>query len=271
MPRFLVFRLYGPLASWGEVAIGELRSSAVHPTRSALLGLLAAARGLRRDAEAEQAELARTLRFAVRVESAGVPLSDYHTAQVMAPRRGQVYPTRKSQLRGAGGSRGGRDDLETILSRRDYRCDALYTIAAWHEGDDPVNDLDRLAAALRRPVFPLYLGRKSCPPGLPLCPRVLAAPSAAAAFETADLPLPFPLPIEQMRGHGRAHLGIYWEGSPEIVGLEATESTLRRDDPGSRRRRDYRTRRELFTPEISPHGPDGKEDDDVFEPHPPRP
>ncbi len=260
MPRFLVFRLYGPLASWGEVAVGELRSTALHPTRSALLGLLAAALGLRRDAEREHAELARTLRFAVRVESAGVPLSDYHTAQVMAPRRGQAYPTRKSQLRGR------RADLETILSRRDYRCDALCTVAAWQEGDVPEVELDRLASALERPVFPLYLGRKSCPPALPLCPRVLAAPSAAAAFETVDLPLPFPLPVERMRGEGRPHLGIYWEGSPEVAGLQATASSLRRDDPGSRLRRDYRTRRELFTPTV---WPEGKEDDDVPEPHPP--
>jgi CRISPR system Cascade subunit CasD len=267
MPRFLVFRLYGPLASWGEVAVGEIRSTAIHPTRSALLGLLAAALGLRRDAEDEHAELSRTLRFAVRVESAGVPLSDYHTAQVMAPRRGRVDATRKAQLRGR------RVDLETILSRRDYRCDALYTVVAWQEGapqGPPLWPLDALARALERPVFPLYLGRKSCPPGLPLSPRVLDAPSAAVAFETVDLPLPFPLPVERMRDGGRAHLGIYWEGSPEIAGLEAEESTLRRDDPGSRLRRDYRTRRELFTPVFRrDEDPDGKEDSDVSEPYPP--
>jgi CRISPR system Cascade subunit CasD len=262
VPRFLVFRLYGPLASWGEVAVGELRSSAVHPTRSALLGLLAAALGLRRDAEREQGELGRTLRFAVRVESAGVPLRDYHTAQVAAPRRGRIHATREAQLRGR------RNELETILSRRDYRCDALYSVAAWHEGDGPLRELDGLARALERPVFPLYLGRKSCPPGLPLSPRVIAAPSAAAALETADLPLPFPLPVERMRGDSRAHLGIYWEGSPEVAGLEAAASALRRDDPVSRLRQDYRTRRELFTPAIPT---DGKEEDDVPQPHQPLP
>jgi CRISPR system Cascade subunit CasD len=194
----------------------------------------------------------------------------------MAPRRGQIYPTRTAQLRGR------RADLETILSRRDYRCDALYTLAAWHEGPEAGHEgddapprwpLDRLARALERPVFPLYLGRKSCPLGLPLSPRVIDAPSAAIALETADLPLPFPLPVERMRGHGRAHLGIYWEGSPEVVGLEATESALRRDDPGSRLRRDYRTRRELFTPRVDLNEPadgawGGKEDSDVSEPDP---
>src|SRR6185295_12377864 len=66
MPSFLVFRLYGPLASWGEVAVGEVRPSNLHPTRSALLGLLGAALGLRRSDEAALADLARTVRFAVR-------------------------------------------------------------------------------------------------------------------------------------------------------------------------------------------------------------
>lgn len=245
MRSFLVFRLYGPLASWGEVAVGEERPSALHPTRSALLGLLAAALGLRREALPELTELGRTLRFAVRVESAGVPVRDFHTAQVLAPRRGGVQTTREAQLRGR------RHELETILSWRDYRCDALYRVAAWHEGESPRWELSALAHALKRPVFPLYLGRRSCPPGLPLSPRVLEAPSAAAALQAADLPLPFLLPVERMRDGSRTALGVYWEGSPEAAGFVARESALRRDDPVPRLRRSYRTRSEQFTPDLS--------------------
>ena len=51
MKEYLVFQLYAPLASWGEEASGEIRHSATVPTRSALLGLLAAALGIRRDEE----------------------------------------------------------------------------------------------------------------------------------------------------------------------------------------------------------------------------
>ena len=50
----LLFRLYGPLASWGEIAVGESRHTAVYPSKSALLGLLAASLGIRRDEEERQ-------------------------------------------------------------------------------------------------------------------------------------------------------------------------------------------------------------------------
>ncbi|MEX2322042.1 MAG: CRISPR-associated protein Cas5, partial [Saccharospirillum sp.] len=38
--EFLVFRLYGPLASWGNTAVGGVRPTLAMPTRSAILGML---------------------------------------------------------------------------------------------------------------------------------------------------------------------------------------------------------------------------------------
>ncbi|WP_295540003.1 CRISPR-associated protein Cas5, partial [Thiolapillus sp.] len=52
MDDYLVFQLYAPLASWGGQAVGQERPSDDHPGRSALLGLLAAALGIRREEEA---------------------------------------------------------------------------------------------------------------------------------------------------------------------------------------------------------------------------
>ena len=45
---YLVFRLYGPMCSWGDIAVGEVRPSTVHPSKSAILGLIAAALGVKR-------------------------------------------------------------------------------------------------------------------------------------------------------------------------------------------------------------------------------
>ncbi|MGL4603678.1 MAG: CRISPR-associated protein Cas5, partial [Iodobacter sp.] len=57
MSPYLVFRLYGAMASFGEIAVGELRHSAAYPSRSALLGLLGAALGIARSNEAGQQAL----------------------------------------------------------------------------------------------------------------------------------------------------------------------------------------------------------------------
>ena len=51
MREHLLFQLYGPLASWGEIAVGEQRPSRDRPTKSAIMGLLAAALGVERDQE----------------------------------------------------------------------------------------------------------------------------------------------------------------------------------------------------------------------------
>jgi CRISPR system Cascade subunit CasD len=71
MRDYLLFRLYGPLAAWGDIAVGEYRPSFAHPGKSAIIGLLAAALGIRRDKE-EQKSLAESCSFAVRVDSMGV-------------------------------------------------------------------------------------------------------------------------------------------------------------------------------------------------------
>jgi CRISPR system Cascade subunit CasD len=221
-----------------------VRPSALQPSRSALLGLLAAALGLRRHDEAAQAALSRTLRFAILVERAGVPVTDYHTTQVAAPQRGRPARVRADQLRER------RHALSTILSRRDYRCDALYDVAAWHEGGEVAFPLTRLAGALERPVFTLYLGRKSCPLALPLSPRVVEAENVLAALHgapAAAVAVPGAWRETLLAAHlPGSTLGIFWEGDPGLGAETAQSRTVRRDDPVSSVRRVFRTRTEDF-------------------------
>jgi len=166
--EYLLFRLYGPLASWGEIAVGESRHSAVYPGKSALLGLLAAALGIRRDEEARQAAIAAGYRFAVKVISTGHPLRDYHTTQAPDAVGKFVYRTRRDELVT------GKERLGTILSSREYRCDALSLVAVVAENDAPYT-LQEIRAALLQPRFHLYLGRKSCPLAAPLNPLIRTA------------------------------------------------------------------------------------------------
>lgn len=177
---FLVFQLQAPLAAWGDIAVGECRPTMAYPGQSALLGLLAAALGVRREDAEAQVALNQHYGFAVGVQSGGKLLRDYHTAQVAGEAALKKRPrvTRRDELAIA------RQDLHTILSTRDYRQNAACLVAVQLLGaaDNAPYGLAALAAALRTPRFVLYLGRKSCPPAAPLFPQLIDAESALAAM-----------------------------------------------------------------------------------------
>ena len=146
----LLLRLAAPLQSWGADSKFETRKTNREPTKSGVLGLVAAALGLRRDDEEGLAHLAR-LRFGVRVDREGDLLVDFHTAHRLTKKNSLVAFDPKGA---------------SWVTHRHYLCDAVFL--AGLESDDRAW-LGELEAALRRPVYPPFLGRRSCPPTLPLC------------------------------------------------------------------------------------------------------
>lgn len=227
MSRYLLFQLQGALASWGEPAVGEMRHTNSVPSRSALLGLLAAALGISRDEEARLSEFNHHYLLAVRLLNEGSWLSDYHTIQVPKENRKLHHASRKDELTLDP------DELQTILSRREYRCDVYYLVAVALTEGAPYG-LDELADALRYPRFPLYLGRKSCPLGLPLAP----------SCQEGDLGNLLQKAEERLLVDLRPRLGwgdvCYWEGEHE--GLLLQQSQLRTDQSMSRRRWQFSSR-----------------------------
>jgi CRISPR system Cascade subunit CasD len=228
MRDYLLFRLYGPLAAWGDIAVGEYRPSFAHPGKSAIIGLLAAALGIRRDEEERQKSLAESCPFAVRVDSMGVLLRDYHTTQVPSAKKGVVHYTRRSEL--------ATDNLNTILSSRDYRCDAAYTVAITVADRSPYT-VQQLASALLKPVFTLYLGRKSCPLSLPLQPQVISAETLRDALESVP-------PTDELSGIVlKGDAMVFWEDDT-TSGFERQQVITRRDEPRSRKRWQFSERQE---------------------------
>ena len=69
--NYLLFRLYGPMASWGEIAVGETRHTASYPGKSAIIGLMAAALGTKRNDTEKQLRMQQGYAFAVEVYSQG--------------------------------------------------------------------------------------------------------------------------------------------------------------------------------------------------------
>lgn len=257
MTAFLLLTLYAPLASWGDIAVGEVRGSWDRPSRSAVLGLVAAALGIDRDDQGAHDGLDVGYGVAVRQDSAGTPLVDYHTAQtavegtVKALKKRKVPLTRRALLDKRHG------DPQTILSRRGYRQDALATVALWaHAGARwPLHEL---AERLRRPVFVLYAGRKANAFGLPLDPAVVAADTLAAAFaHRADVPRALDASRLQLAPVGAREIahdpcGSATEGFAS--GLRTVRREVRRDAGAQRTRWQFAERVvEVGVPTL-PHG-----------------
>ena len=243
---YLVFRLYGPMASWGQAAVGGERPTGMAPGRAAILGLMGAALGIKREDEAGQQQLFDELQFAVKQLSAGTLMRDYHTVQVPSTDKKHRHYTRKSEL--------SVDKLNTVLSSRHYRQDGVWIVAVYLKEGAKHHTLEQIQKHLQRPVFPLYLGRKSCPPSLPLMPVLVATDSLKQALDT-----PFPdvtakclVSDDEMVSKGDARYSkdkyclslkgqstYYWQGGlNELDGLEH-EGTLTYhpwDDPISRTR-----------------------------------
>ncbi len=129
----LLLRLAAPLQSWGTSSRFVRRDTDRMPSRSGIIGLLAAAQGIRR---VDPIQDLLHLRIGVRIEQPGKLERDFQTART-------------------------RDGTESMpLSYRFYLADAVFTVTV--EGEQAM--LEGLSAALKRPAFPLFLGRRSCPP-----------------------------------------------------------------------------------------------------------
>lgn len=184
MEEYLLFTLRAPLQSWGtHAAVGEMRPSADHPGRAAVGGLLAAALGIRRELPDVLLKLHHALRLAVRCDKSGARLTDYHTTQTPPTTGKRVFRTRRDEL--VAQLRRG-EASATVLSRREYLMDAAFTACVWLAGEAGCT-LDEMREALKRPRLPLYLGRKSCPPGFPLLPWRTQAEDAPTAFRQYDV------------------------------------------------------------------------------------
>jgi len=144
----LFLRLEGPLQAWGVQSRHRVRDTAPEPSRSGVIGLIACCEGRRRG---EPLDDLAALRMAVRVDRPGVLWRDYHT---VGAKIGVLTAQRRVKTTATTG------EIETLLSQRHYLCDASFLVAL----TGPPEVLDRIEEKLKDPVWPPFLGRKSCPP-----------------------------------------------------------------------------------------------------------
>ncbi|WP_019547925.1 type I-E CRISPR-associated protein Cas5/CasD [Streptomyces sulphureus] len=133
----LLLQLAGPLQSWGAASRFPRRSTESAPTKSGVVGLLAAAQG--RPRTADLSDLA-ALRFGVRIDQPGTRVRDFHTAHHQV------------------------SDKAMPITERFYLADAVFLAAV--EGERTL--IEKLHSAVRAPHFLPFLGRRACPPARPL-------------------------------------------------------------------------------------------------------
>lgn len=137
--KTILLKFAGPLQSRGTGSHFETRQTDLYPSKSAVIGLIAASFGYRRY-EDERIKKLNEVKFAVRIDQQGNLLRDYHTAQ---------------KYKDSG------DFERTYVTNRYYLEDAIFVIALSHTDNQFVEDI---YDNLQTPYFQTFMGRRSCPP-----------------------------------------------------------------------------------------------------------
>lgn len=227
MTSTLLLKLSGPLQSWGTDSRYSTRDTSPHPSKSGVVGLIAAAMGRRRS---EPVEDLASLRFGVRVDQPGSMAKDFQTAI--------DWRTGKSQ---------------PLISRY-YLADAVFIAAI--EGPDPI--IAGIESALKSPRFPLYLGRRSCPAGADLVLGI-----REGSLESALLHEPW----HASRAHRKTraqqvNLAVIRDAHPGETGLQVRDRPV----SFAQEHRQYSWREVVQDTPVTVENPDGRPlSDDFFE------
>ncbi len=218
MPTLLL-RLVGPMQSWGTTSRFNQRDTGKEPSKSGVIGLMAAAMGIDRDNWLALEPLTK-LSIGVRHDRPGVPKYDYQTVgqgvEEVTNYQGEVKI--RSRMILADGKFPSGDHLgEGIQSYRHYLADAAFLVAV--EGEERAL-LEKVDARLKNPVWPLALGRKSYLPSEPI-----AIENGVQDSSLKDVLARWPWIATQRK----------WESPPEklLISYESKDGTgvLKMDQP----------------------------------------
>lgn len=134
----LLLCLSGPLQSWGSSSRFDTRQTNREPTKSGVIGMISAALGIRREDSIDIISQLNEMKLGIRVDREGTLLRDFHTAK-----------SKKS----------------AYVTNRYYLSDAVFLVGLETSNTELLKQIDY---AISHPVFPLFLGRRSCPPTLPV-------------------------------------------------------------------------------------------------------
>lgn len=159
MARHLLMRLRAPLIAFGGETIDNFGVIRDFPALSMVTGLLANALGWDRGDDVRHNRLQERLVMGTRLDVLGSRLIDFQTAQLGANDKGWTTRGVPEERAGGAGTYAG-----PHLRYRHYYAEMNALLALRLQAADEVPTLDDLAAALDKPVRPLFIGRKNCLP-----------------------------------------------------------------------------------------------------------
>ena len=176
MSDSLAFLIDAPMQSWGASSKFQRRETESWPTKSALIGVIAAAIGIDKLSpdEAEQLAPLAALGFSVfrwPKDHPSIRLSDFHTIG------GGYDKTDAGEKLHIPRKAGDGSPFGTVITRRTYLTDARFI--AVFQGERAT--LERISASLIDPVWGVWFGRKTCIPAMPLLPVIAGTPREALA------------------------------------------------------------------------------------------
>lgn len=136
--KTILLKFAGPLQSWGTESNFETRYTDLHPSKSGVIGMIAASLGYRRH-EDKKIQKLNELDFAVRIDYQGQIIKDYHTAK-------------KYKKNG--------EFERTYVTERYYIEDGVFVVAIGHEQK---TFIEEIIEGLKNPYFQTFLGRRSLP------------------------------------------------------------------------------------------------------------
>lgn len=210
----LSFYIDSPLQAWGSSSKFQYRETNGFPTKSAVVGLIAAAMGIDKHATDEGERLKPLVKLnctVVKLEKAigGVTrLQDFHTVGGGYDKKASLYQKLSIPVKASGAPFG------TVITRRSYLTDAAFAILL--EGDDaPL--LEKIHESLQNPVWGVWFGRKACLPATPLSPHVSDTRQGALNALLAFLPEREPAELDSFEYQDELDDGDFFQSDQPVA------------------------------------------------------
>ncbi len=173
--KWLIVNLESPLMSFGGVLIDHIGETRDFPTQSAITGLFANAMGWRRTDFQLHQLLQDHLVFGARIERTTDRLIETQNAKLERNDKGWT-------TRGEPEGRDGASYSAPHRRLRHYLRDASVRALVSLDYEDESINIEALKRALFYPARPLFIGRKSCLPSVPLYQGTVFAKNAHQAL-----------------------------------------------------------------------------------------